>query len=417
MTKKIAATATSTTKMTAAECDLARVILHVDMDAFFASIEQHDHPELRGKPVIIGGDPRSRGVVSTCSYEARKYGVHSAMPSSHAHRLCPHGIFLHGRMDRYSEISEQIHSIFRNYTPLVLPLSCDEAFLDITGSQRLFGPPLTIGRRLKEEIRDSTGLTASVGIAGTLFVAKIASDLEKPDGLTLIPDGEVLRRLAPLPVRTIWGVGNVAEKRLHKLGIRSIEDLQRWPEKELCENFGEFGEHLYNLCRGIDPRTISSETAVEKSISNEHTFDEDILDRQRLEKALLWLADKVARRARAAGMAGRTVQLKVKYADFTSITRRHTLPQATACGQEIFQTTRQLLRDKTEVGSRSVRLIGVGISGFDGHGNVQPGLFDEQAPGALSDKMARAEAAADKILQKHGRNSIGRGSLLLNENS
>lgn len=405
------------------ERDLARVIIHVDMDAFYASVEQHDHPELRGKAVIIGGSPQSRGVVSTASYEARKFGVHSAMPTAHAYRLCPHGIFLPVNMARYMEVSRVIHAIFRDFTPLVMPLSCDEAFLDVTGSQRLFGTPLAIGRLLKHRIKDTTGLTASVGIASTLFVAKVASDLEKPDGLTLIPDAQVVARLAPLPVRAVWGVGKVAEKHLARLGILTIADLQRWELKELREHFGDFGEHLHQLCRGIDPRTVEAEQAAEKSISNEHTFDRDLTSRDELERALLYLSDKVGRRAREAQMPGRTVQLKLKYADFTSVTRRQTLPEPTASGQEIFCIARQLLREKTEAGRRAVRLIGVGVSGFTDAveaTTAQGCLFDATPPEEPNQqtaikKMARAEAAADEILKKLGHNAIGRGSLLLDD--
>lgn len=397
------------------EGTLNRAILHVDMDAFYASVEQHDNPALRGKPVIVGGRPEARGVVSAASYEARKFGVHSAMSSAMAKRLCPQGIFISGNYQRYAEISAQIQEVFTRYTPAVLPLSCDEAFLDITGSLALFGSPLTIARSIKDVIRAETGLTASVGLAGTLFVAKIASELDKPDGLTVIYDDEVLTRLAPLPVRAMWGVGKVAEKRLHKFGILTIGDLQGWPRQQLVENFGEFGEHMYNLCRGIDPRVIDPDaTEPEKSISNEHTFDHDLTDPAELEHMLLFLADKVARRARKAGLSGRVVQIKVKYADFSQITRRISLPAPTSCAQEIFTISRKLLREKSECGRRAIRLLGVCLSGFGEVGEDQLTLFAPDCT-QISGKMARAERAADVILDKLGRGAIGRGSLMLGQ--
>ncbi len=393
----------------------SRAIIHVDMDAFFAAVEQLDNPELRGKPVIIGGPANSRGVVSTCSYEAREFGVHSAMSSAMAHRLCPHGIFLPGRHERYSEVSGQIHQIFHRFTPSVLPLSCDEAFLDVTGSQRLFGAAPDIGLRIKDIIKAETGLTASVGLAGTLFVAKVASDMDKPDGLTIIRDEEVIDRLAILPVRRMWGVGKVAEKKLLRLGINTIGDLQSWPLKELIENFGNFGEHMYNLCRGIDPREVEGEDEAEKSISNEHTFSRDIMKVSELRSTLLYLSDKVARRARCAQMPGRTVQLKVKYSDFTSITRRITLPNPTSCAQEIFETAFKLLQEKSECGSRPVRLIGVGVSNFSESCESQQSLFFNIQTRNNREKIEKAEIAADAIINKLGRGTIGRGSIMLDK--
>lgn len=390
-----------------------RAIIHVDMDAFFAAVEQLDDPSLRGKPVIIGGPPESRGVVSTASYEAREFGVHSAMSSAMAHRLCPHGVFLRGNHERYSEVSAQIHEIFTRFTPLVMPLSCDEAFLDVSGSQKLFAPAEQIGQLIKDTIKNETGLTASVGLAGTLFVAKIASDMDKPDGLTIIRDSEVIERLAPLPIRRMWGVGKVAEKKMLRLGIDTIGQLQSWPLKELSENFGNFGDHLYYLCRGIDPREVAAESEAEKSISNEQTFSCDIMKISELKNALLYLSDKVAYRARKAQMPGRTVQLKVKYFDFTTITRRITLPNATSCAQEIFETAFKLLKDKTECGSRSVRLIGVGISNFSESTQQQQSMFHNTQTNNNREKIEKAEIAADRIIEKLGRGSIGRGSIML----
>ncbi len=395
-----------------------RAILHVDMDAFFAAVEQLDHPEYRGKPVIIGGRAEHRGVVSTASYEARKFGVHSAMPTARAKALCPKGIFLPVRMHRYAEVSGIIHEIFTHYTPKVLPLSVDEAFLDITGSQRLFGPPRQLSMKLKQEILDSTGLTASVGVAPCLFVAKVASDLQKPDGLVLVPEEKVLDTLAPLPVGRIWGVGKVMQKHLNKLGIETISQLRSWPLKTLQENFGNTGDHLYNLARGIDDREVTEPDA-EKSVSNETTFAEDVTKCAELEKTLLALADKVATRCRAADLAGRVVQIKLRYSDFSTVTRRITLATPVCTGQVLFRHGVKLLREKTEAGSRPVRLIGIGLSNFNAPPATQGDLFNSHAESGKTSadetdrKSEKAERALDRIREKLGDDMIGRGSLLL----
>lgn len=399
-----------------------KAIIHVDMDAFFASIEIRDNPALAGKPVIIGGDPKGRGVVSTCSYEAREYGVHSAMSCSEAYRRCPQAVFLKGKHSHYYEVSEQIQEIFRQFTPLVMPLSCDEAFLDVTGMERLLGQPEEIAENIRQQIFDRVRLTASAGLAGTMFVAKIASDMNKPDGLTVIRDDEVLERLAPLPVGRIWGLGKVGVKRVYALGIRTIADLQRWPEQELILALGNMGGHLFRLCRGIDERVITGISEAEKSISNEVTFDHDLLELAKLERCLLALADKVAKRCRRHGVRGKVVQLKVKYADFKVVTRRVTLAEPVAAAQIIFATARELLREKTEAAVRPIRLIGVGMSSFCGDEvavseGVQASLFadrQEVCRAELGKKMEKAEKAADLINSRFG-GIIGRGSLLLEE--
>ncbi|MCC8179692.1 MAG: DNA polymerase IV, partial [Planctomycetes bacterium] len=255
-----------------------RAILHVDMDAFYASVEQLDNPELRGKPVIVGGDAKSRGVVSAASYEVRPYGVRSAMPMAKAVRLCPHAIRVKPRMERYAEVSSQIFAIFAKVTPLVQPISLDEAFLDVTGCQRLHGDPVTIAKRIRLSIKQATGLTASVGVATCRFVAKIASDLDKPDGLTIIPEEEMLDRLAPLPVSKIWGVGPVTVKKLTNLGIKTIGDVRQWPVEQLEQLLGQAGADLHLLANGIDDSQVVSEEQ-EKSISHETTFAEDVMDK------------------------------------------------------------------------------------------------------------------------------------------
>ncbi|MBN2711878.1 MAG: DNA polymerase IV [Planctomycetes bacterium] len=390
-----------------------RAILHVDMDAFYASVEQHDNPELRGKPVIVGGSAEGRGVVSAASYEARAYGVHSAMPTSKAHRLCPHGIFLRVRMWRYQEVSEQVHAVFAEFTPDIQPISVDEAFLDISGCQRLFGSPAEIARKLKDAVKARTGLTASVGVGPNRFVAKIASDIEKPDGLVLIRREEVLDRLAPLPVNRIWGVGRVTGLKMEKLGINTIADLRQWPQHTLVEHFGNTGASLYNLARGEDHSEVE-EGEVEKSVSNETTFSRDLFDTGELEHALLALSDKVGSRLRSKGFTGRTIQLKVKYGDFTSITRRVTLPCPTCVGSEIYSVAVKLLHARTEAGSRSIRLIGVGVSGLY-EGNIRQATLFSPVDTSSQEKSEKAERAVDRIREKLGPDFIGRGSLMLDE--
>jgi nucleotidyltransferase/DNA polymerase involved in DNA repair len=294
-----------------------RAILHVDMDAFFASVEQRDNPEWRGKPVIVGAGPHERGVVSAASYEARQFGVHSAMPSRTAYRLCPQGVFVHPHMQKYSDASRRIMKILESFTPLVQPVSIDEAFLDVTGAIKEFAEALTIGRRIKDEIRRQTQLTASVGIAPNKFLAKLASDLNKPDGLTMIQEEEKTRILEPLPVSKIWGVGKVTEKQLHELGIQTIGDLQRFSIDELRARMGNAAEHLHALALGEDDRQVHTEEET-KSISSEHTFDEDTTNQDQIKRCLLEQAEEVGTRLRREHRAARTVQLKLRYGDFTT---------------------------------------------------------------------------------------------------
>src|SRR5437899_2006871 len=285
---------------------MTRAILHVDMDAFYASVEQRDHPDLRGKPVIVGAGPRDRGVVAAASYEARKFGVHSAMPSRTAYKLCPQGVFVRPNMEKYAEVSRQVMAILRSFTPLVQPLSIDEAFLDVSGSTAQFGDPVAIAKRIKAEIRSGTALTASVGVAPNKFLAKLASDLHKPDGLTVITDADKVQILAPLPVSKVWGVGKVTEKRLHELGIRTIGDLQRLPLDELRQRFGNTADHLHALARGEDNREVETDEE-SKSISSEHTFDEDTADLDRIKKCLLEQCEEVGLRLRQEKLAAVTV--------------------------------------------------------------------------------------------------------------
>ncbi len=307
-----------------------RSILHLDLDAFYASVEVLDRPELRGKPVIVGGDER-RGVVAAASYEARKSGVHSAMPTATAKRLCPKGIFLPVRMSRYAEMSDTVFAIYRRFTPLVEPLSIDEAFLDVTGCERLFGGAEEVARKIKAAVREETGLTVSAGVAPNKFLAKIASDLGKPDGLTVVPPGGEQDFLDPLPVGKLWGVGKVTEEALLGRGIRTIGDLRRSSRETLVRTFGAHGEHLHELARGIDDRPVETEREA-KSVGHEDTYDHDLRDRGAMRRELLSLSDRVSSRLRHGGIKGKTVTLKVKYHDFVQVTRAITLSDPTDDG-------------------------------------------------------------------------------------
>jgi DNA polymerase-4 len=294
-------------------------ILHVDMDAFYASVEQCDQPELRGRPVIVGG-LGGRGVVSAASYEARIFGVHSAMPMATAKRLCPQGDFLPVRMQRYARISRQIREILLSFTPLVEPLSLDEAFLDVRGCEKLFGPAEEIARRAKDRIRMETGLVASVGVAPNKFLAKLASDHGKPNGLVLLPADKVVEFLTPLPVGRLWGVGAKGEKRLHALGLRTVGQLAALPEALLVSHFGEQGKHLWHLAHGLDDRRVMPDRDA-KSISTETTFAHDLADKEALRSCLLELVDHLAGRLRSHGLRARTVDVKIRSADFRTWTR------------------------------------------------------------------------------------------------
>src|SRR5262247_4019502 len=297
-----------------------RSILHVDMDAFYASVEQLDNPEYKGRPVIVGADPRGgkgRGVVAACSYEARKFGVRSALPISRAWKLCPEGVYVRPRMDRYVEISGQVMEVFRHFTDLVEPLSIDEAFLDITGSIALLGPPENIARSIKKEIRETTGLTASVGLAPNKFLAKIASDLRKPDAFVVVREGEIEAFLRDLPISRLWGVGPKTEQRLHEMGFRTIGQVAMATRESLVRSLGSLGEHLYQLSRGHDERPVVPNWEP-KSVSSETTFDEDTADRELLVRTILDLSDHVAERLRKDNYRARKVTLKLRYSSFST---------------------------------------------------------------------------------------------------
>ncbi len=383
------------------------MILHCDMDAFYASVEERDRPELLGKPVIVGGSPEKRGVVSAANYVARKYGVHSAMPSAVAHRLCPHGVYLPPRIGYYAEVSRQIRDIFERFTPLVEPLSLDEAFLDVTGSEHLFGTAADIGRQIKQAVRDELRLVVSVGVAPNKFLAKIASDLKKPDALVVVDPDKVQEFLDPLPVERLWGVGKQSSKVFQGLGIRTIGQLRQCPSSLLQARFGSSGEHLWQLARGIDDRSVVPEREA-KSISHETTFEHDIADVAALRAWLVDLTEQVGCRLRRHGLRGRTVQLKVRFADFSLITRSSTLPEPTDITDELWRAADELLCQRLPAGHLPVRLLGMGVSGLDGTGLVQGLLFD----GEQREKQGRADATADQIKQRFGTDALRRGSSL-----
>jgi len=384
-----------------------RAILHCDMDAFFASVEQRDNPKLIGRPVIVGAGPHERGVVSAASYEARKFGVHSAMPSRTAYKLCPQGVFVPPSMGKYSAVSKQIMAILGDFTPYVEPVSVDEAFLDVTGCIKQFSDAVDIASRIKARIRSETQLTASVGVASNKFLAKLASDLKKPDGLAVITEQDKLQILAPLPVSKIWGVGKVTEKRLHDQGIRTIGDLQRMPLDELRVSFGNMADHLHALAFGEDDREVETEGEA-KSISSEHTFAVDTDDLNQIKKCLLEQCDEVGARLRKEKLAARTVQLKLRYADFTTLTRSKTLDQPTQDEMVLYEVAKQLLTAE-RIQGKQIRLIGIGGSNL-GPPEIQPDLFDQ-----ASQKRTRLAKAVDDLRAKLGNKTIRRGTSFLSK--
>ncbi|MCK9996130.1 MAG: DNA polymerase IV [Candidatus Krumholzibacteria bacterium] len=381
-----------------------RAILHIDMDAFYASVEVLDDPSLKGKPVMVGGTPEGRGVVAAASYEAREYGVHSAMSAARAIKLCPEGIFLRGRMDRYSEISGQVFAIFGDYTPLVEPLSIDEAFLDVTGCRRLFGSAEKVGRAIKGRILEEIGLVASVGLAANKFLAKLASDLEKPDGFTIILPDQARPLLASLPIGKLWGVGKVAEKQMHQFGIRKVEDLLAVPRDLVVGQFGDHAAHLLELAVGYDERPVIPVHEA-KSIGNETTFREDISEAGHLQDILDQLAAKVARRLRSHGFMARTVTLKARYPDFTTHTRSETLLSPSDSSVEFRDAARRLLSDKLGRRARPLRLIGVTASNLVHEGEGQAQLFpdpDRERDRKLDSIMDRVHGKFGPMLKRGG---------------
>jgi DNA polymerase-4 len=387
-----------------------RMILHVDMDAFYASVEERDNPALVGKPLIVGGTPEGRGVVAAANYVVRQFGVHSAMPTATALRLCPQSIVLRPRMDYYADVSRQIRDVLFQFTPLVEPLSLDEAFLDVTGCVGLFGSAAEIARRLKNEIQRETRLVASVGVAPNKFLAKIASDIQKPDGLVIVDPSRVQEFLDPLPVGRLWGVGKVTGGSFDRLGVRTIGDLRRLDPEALRRQFGQQGDHFWQLSHGIDERSVVPDREA-KSISHETTFAADISDVEALRAWLLELTEHVARRLRRQKLRGRTVHIKVRFADFRTLTRSRTLPQATDVTRDVWQAAAEMLGQALPASQLGVRLLGVGVSGFANDGLVQRTLFDDE----VHQKQRQLDTVADAVRAKFGSTALSRGSGLLHD--
>jgi DNA polymerase-4 len=379
-------------------------IAHVDMDAFYASVEQRDRPGLRGRPVIVGASPGGRGVVSAASYEARRFGVRSAMPISRAVRLCPHAVFLPVDMDKYQRVSSEIMAILADFSPLVEPVSVDEAFIDLAGTGRLFGPPDEALRQIKRRIASETGLTASAGLAANKFVAKVASDLEKPDGLVIVPAGTEADFLAPLGVERVWGVGRVLAEALTGMGIATIGQLQRVPPAALARRFGvEHGRHLHELAFGRDDRSVEPSTAA-KSIGAETTFGVDCRDPARLRQTLRAHAERVARELREQQLAAARVTLKLRYADFHTLTRSHT-SDPTQDGLTLYRRAEALL-DREAV-TEAVRLIGLSASGLGTAGQGQLSLLDGAAL-----RRERLGPVVDRLTARFGEGTVRPASLL-----
>jgi len=413
----------------------ARCILHIDMDAFFAAVEILDHPEYRGKPLVVGADPKGgagRGVVSTASYEARVFGIHSAMPISQAYRRCPQAIFLPGRPERYVEISRRVMNSLKDFSPVLQQVSIDEAFLDITQTARPLGGPLAVAKKIKQHIRDEIGLTASIGMASNKFVAKVASDLQKPDGLTLCEAGKEKEFLAPLPVARLWGVGKKTEGRLVQMGYRTIGEVAAASPDFLFRKFGKWGSHLWELANGIDERPVE-EWGPQKSISHEHTFEVDQGGVALLEHTLWSLADELSREMRDAELKGRTLTLKIRLEGFITSTRRRTLRESTHDASMMRDVAVELFRNFDRQGKK-VRLLGIGMSQLNndkiqssngapnatGYAIEQLDLFQEEEPHqsrargtlAVSHPSEKISELIDTLRNKFGEGSAKRGSLI-----
>ncbi|MFP4179609.1 MAG: DNA polymerase IV [Spirochaetaceae bacterium] len=382
-----------------------KLIFHVDMDAFYAAVEQGDNPEYRGKPVIIGARPGTRGVVSACSYEARRFGVRSAMPISEAYSRCPDGIYLPGRMERYQEVSRGIMKLFEAFTPSCRQISIDEAFLDMTGTERLFGPPLEAAKRVKKHVLENSGLVISIGAASNKFCAKLASDYDKPDGLWYVPPGGEEDFISRLELKDLWGIGEKMLDRLKELNIRDISSLKSYPLETLRGIFGKkTGEYLYRAARGIDPGILQDERK-SHSVSNETTFERDVSDPEILRHALLELSHEVAFRLLENGETGATVFIKVRFSDFTTTTAQKSLAFPLSSAEQLFSAAQELLA-KRRMGGEKVRLIGVGVSGvYPRSSGQQRELF-----GDANSKKGKVEQTVQDLRSKGS--SIEKASLL-----
>jgi len=382
-----------------------RVIAHMDMDAFFAAIEQRDDPKLRGKPVVVGADPKGgqgRGVVSTCSYEARKFGIHSAMPISRAYRLCPHACFVRGSGRKYREVSHQIFKILYDFTPDIQPISVDEAFLDLTGTYHFYKTPKATAQAIKDRIKKEIELNASIGIAPVKFVAKIASDESKPDGLLeILPDG-VLDFLTPLRINKLWGVGKKTQQALEGMGIKTIGDIARIDPQELHERLGVHGLHLYDLARGVDEREVIDDDDI-KSVSHEHTFEHDIDDRNEIDRTLMGLSEKVSRRLRKYELKGKTLTVKIRLKGFKTYTRAATFSTRTNFADTIYKQSKRIFDVFYQKGMK-IRLLGVRLANFDSP-YIREDLFEDKK----DIRNEKVHKAVDYIKDRFGEEAIHRG--------
>ena len=398
------------------------MILHIDMDAFYASVEERENPNLKGRPLVIGGAASTRGVVSAANYAARAYGVRSAMPTARALRLCPDLLVIPTRGALYQEVSREIRAIFQRYTPLIEPLSLDEAFLDVSGSEKLYGSSEEIGFRIKQDIRQELDLVASVGVAPNKFLAKLASDQDKPDGFTVIRENEIQIFLDPLPVQRIWGIGKVAQQKLNQMGILTVSDLRHQSESQLELTFGQSGRKLWALCHGKDNRAVVSDSEA-KSISHETTFDKDTESLATLESVTLSLLETVCFRLRESELKAKTINLKVRYHDFSTVTRARTLDRYTDSTQIIWRTAKSLIAETLGKKQFAIRLIGAGVSNFERE--LEPQIQSQQDLFSLSEKStpdepvaskdAQLDALSDQIRRKYGKNTIRRGKSIPND--
>ncbi len=385
------------------------MIIHIDMDAFYASVEERENPEIRGKPLIVGGHPERRGVVSAANYPARQFGIHSAMPTVQAVKRCPHLLIVHPRHGLYRKVSQQIVDIFSRYTPMIEPLSLDEAFLDCSGSEKLYGDSARIGKQIKSDISKDLELTASVGIAPNKFLAKLASDYGKPDGFTVILEEQVQEFLDPQPVDRLWGIGKVGSARFRSLGIQTVRDL-RLADPGIIKNLlGQDSVRIRNLASGIDDRKVIPDSDV-KSISQETTFARNISNYSAIESTAIYLTESVCYRLRKAGLEGRVIKVKIRFADFHTISRSRTLEKPSHRTQTVWGNVRTLIAEELKGKSFKVRLIGVGISGFDSEQNEQVSIFDQVKQDIHSDKPSRSvDRLTDKIRNRFGRDVIQLG--------
>ena len=385
------------------------MIIHADMDAFYVSVELLDKPQLRDKLVAVGGFSRTRGVISAANYIARQFGVHSALPCTIATRRCPELVLLKPRMSVYVEYSKKIKEIFCHYTPTIEPLALDEAFLDTTGCEKLFGTPEAIGRKIKEDIKNDLGLTVSIGIAPNKFIAKIASDIQKPDGFVIVKQNEIRDFLDPLPITRIWGIGKVSSAKLNELGIYKIIDLRQLPQAQLQEWFGKHGIHLWQLSNGIDDRQVVTDSQA-KSISHETTFDINLENSETVQSQLLHLTEQVAARLRHSQLKGRTISIKIRYADFKTVTRSHSVASATNNTSQIWKVVKEILLPKADINRQGIRLVGVGVSQFKSEETAvteQIDMFQQQ------DKTdSNIDKLTDDINLKFGSEALTRGTTI-----